>query len=233
MRDVDAEMPQEKDTTLGIDVAKWSYSIDFPKVAGSEKVKFHVNLWDFGGQKIYQGTHQIFFSDKSFYVLIADTREQKTDFSYWLNTVDQLGGDNSSLVIVLNKKFGHEQKFDESGYRNHFGKLIKEVVELDLKNDKTEIIGLQDTIKMSLKQLEGIGDLLPPSWVNIREDLLKEKENFIPFTRFQKICSDHEITEASMIHTLSGYFNRIGAFTHYIDDPLLQERIYLNSNWLV
>ncbi len=233
MRDVDAEMPQEKDTTLGIDVEKWSYSIDFPKVAGPGKVKFHVNLWDFGGQKIYQGTHQIFFSDKSFYVLIADTREQKTDFSYWLNTVDQLGGDNSSLVIVLNKKFGHEQKFDESGYRNHFGKLIKEVVELDLKNDRSKTIRLQDTIKMSLKQLEGIGDPLPPSWVNIREDLLKEKENFIPFTRFQEICSDHKITEVSMIHTLSGYFNRIGAFTHYIDDPLLQERIYLNSNWLV
>src|SRR5262249_25807750 len=37
----------------------------------------------------------------------------------------------------------------------------------------------------------------------------------------------------SMIRTLSGYFNRIGTFTHYIDDPLLQERVYLNSNWLV
>ena len=35
------------------------------------------------------------------------------------------------------------------------------------------------------------------------------------------------------IHTLSGYYSRIGAFTHYIDDSVLQDRIYLDSNWLV
>jgi GTPase SAR1 family protein len=233
MQNINAEMPQDKDTTLGIEVGKWNYSIDFPKMQQLGQVIFHVNLWDFGGQKVYQGTHQIFFSDKSFYVLIADTREQKTDFSYWLNTVEQLGGDNSFLIIVLNKKYGHEQKFDESGFRNHFGKLIKEVIELDLKDDKSRIYDLQDKVKMYLKQLPGIGDALPPSWVSIREDLLKEKVNFISFDRFREICSRHNIKEISMIHTLSGYFNRIGAFTHYIDDPILQERIYLNSNWLV
>ncbi|HYV95629.1 MAG TPA: COR domain-containing protein [Chitinophagales bacterium] len=233
MQNINSEMPHETDSTLGIEVSKWNYSIDFPKMPELNNTNFHVNLWDFGGQKIYQGTHQIFFSDKSFYVLIADTREQKTDFSYWLNTVEQLGGDNSPLIIVLNKKFGHEQKFDESGYRGHFGKIIKDVSELDLKNDKSKLHDLQDKIKMYLKQLPGIGDPLPPSWVSIREDLLKEKVNFISFDHFREICERYNIKEASMIHTLSGYFSRIGAFTHYIDDELLQERIYINSNWLV
>ena len=72
----------------------------------------------------------MFFSDKCFYVLIDDTREQKTDFSYWLNTVEQLGGENSSLIVVLNKKHGHTSNFDEIGYRGHFGKLIKDVIEI-------------------------------------------------------------------------------------------------------
>ena len=233
IRDVHAEMPREQDTTFGIEVGKWSFVTEFPNIPELGKVKFHVNLWDFGGQKIYQGTHQIFFTDKSFYVLVADTREQKTDFAYWLNTVEQLGGDNSSIIIVLNKKFGHEQKFDESGYENHFGNLIKEVIQIDLKNETNKIYELQDKIKMYLKQFPGIGDALPPSWVKIREELSKVKANFISFDQFREICFKYDISDNSLIQTLTGYFNRIGAFTHYSDDQLLQERIYINSNWLV
>ena len=232
MQDVNAKMPDQKDTTFGIDIGKWIYSLP-PHVNKGMGNNFHVNLWDFGGQKIYQGTHQIFFSDKSFYVLIADTREQKTDFSYWLNTVEQLGGENSSLVIILNKKFGHEQKLDESGYKSHFGKIIKDIVEIDLQNDPYKLTSLQEKIKCFLMELPGIGDPLPGSWVRIREDLSRISKNFISFDEFRSICKKHHIVNSSMIHTLSGYFNRVGAITHFIDDPLLQERIYLNSNWLV
>ncbi len=227
-----APLPKQSDTTLGIDITKWSYKIPFTKL-DLPSVNFHVNLWDFGGQKIYQGTHEIFFSDKSLYVLIADTREQKTDFAYWLNTIEQLGGEHSALLIVLNKKYGHEQKFDERGYRGHFGTLIKDVIELDLSSNYPQIRELQEKVKNALKQLPGIGDTLPLSWVGIREALYKEKANFISFDRFIEICKSHNIHSESTISTLSSYFNRIGVFTHYIRDSVLQERIYLNSNWLV
>ena len=131
--DANAKMPKARDTTLGIAVDQWSYRIRFSKFPDLGEALFHVNLWDFGGQKIYRGTHQIFFSDKSFYVLVADTREQGTDFSYWLNTVLQLAGEDSGILILLNKKYGHEAKFDETGFRSHFGRIIKDVFELDLK----------------------------------------------------------------------------------------------------
>lgn len=230
IRNAEAAMPEDADTTLGIEVDTWNYSIPFSEHGD---VQFHVNLWDFGGQNIYRGTHQIFFSDKSYYVLVVDSRKEGADFSYWLNTVEQLAGDDSKVLILLNRKFGREIRFDERGYRGHFGKIIKEVFELDLQNDMTKIPDLQDTVKLHLKQLPGIGDPLPPSWVQIREDLLKEKVNFITFDRFREICAAYDITDASVIRTLSGYFSRIGAFTHYIDDDVLRERIYLNSNWLV
>ncbi len=232
LQKIDAELPEEKDTTLGIDVCQWSYEIEFKKIPGMNNAQFHVNLWDFGGQKIYQGTHQIFFSDKSLYVLLADTREQKTDFSYWLNTVEQLGGENSALVIVLNKKYGHEVKFDE-GYKGRFGNVIKDVVSLDLKHNTPGMQQLQDIIKLRLKQLDGIGDPLPPSWVKIREALSREKENFISFDHFKIICKKYKITDTVSLKTVSGYFSRIGAITHYYDDDVLRERVYLKSNWLV
>lgn len=233
IKNTKASMPDERDTTIGISVDKWFFETDYHRNEALENIKFYVNLWDFGGQKIYQGTHQIFFTEKSFYVLIADTREQKTDFSYWLNTVEQLGGEDSSVIIVLNKKFGHEQEFDETGYRNQFGKIIKEVITLDLKDDELKIMALQNKLKLHLINLPGIGDALPPSWVAIREDLLKEKENFISFEKFRTICSERSVADFSTIETLSRYFHRLGVFTHYIDDEVLLDRIYLNSNWLV
>lgn len=229
IKNAEAAMPKEKDTTLGIDVDTWNYQIQLPDHTDTT---FHVNLWDFGGQNIYRGTHQIFFSDKSYYVLVADSRKEGTDFSYWLNTVEQLAGDDSAVLILLNKKFGRGIRFDERGFRGHFGNIIKEVFEIDLQNDPAKMQVLQDMVKLHLRQLPGIGDQLPASWVQIRKELLKEKKNFISFDRFHEICEASEITDPSVIRTLSGYFSRIGAFTHYIDDDLLRERIYLNSNWL-
>ncbi|WP_324673085.1 COR domain-containing protein [Hymenobacter sp. GOD-10R] len=230
IQDVNAPLPKEKDTTLAIDIWKWKYRIDFRSLG---KVVFNVNIWDFGGQRIYHGTHQMFFGEKSFYVLVAETREQNTNFSYWLNTIDQLGGDNSSLIIILNKKYGHEQKFDEVGYKSHFGSLIKEVIHLDLANDISSVIDLQEKVKFYMKQLPEIGDALPPSWVKIRNKLSDRIEHFISFDEFRYICKEYNIEDSKIINTLSSYFNRIGVITHYIDDLLLQERVYLNSNWLV
>ena len=233
VRNPDAQMPKDKDTTRGIEIHKWNFKTLFLVEDKNTQVNFNVNLWDFGGQKLYQGTHQIFFSDKSYYVLVDATREQATDFSYWLNTLQQLAGQDSSVLILLNIKYGHVPTFDHRGYKAHFGDIIKDVFALDLSKDKKELLMLQGMVKNHLKQLPEIGNRLPASWVEIRKDLSNEKSNFISFDRFRSICAKYDITDASMIRTLSGYYTRIGAFTHFLDDPLLRDRIYLNSNWLV
>ena len=233
IRDPEADLPKNKDTTRGIEVHTWNFNTTFPINGNKTEITFNVNLWDFGGQKLYQGTHQIFFSDKSYYVLVDATREQATDFSYWLNTVQQLAGNDSSVLILQNIKHGHVPSFDRRGYSGHFGKIIKDVVALDLSKDQKKLLLLQEMVKNHLKQLPEIGNELPGSWVGIRQDLTTLTEKFITFDRFRGICKKYDITDASMIRTLSGYYTRIGAFTHYLNDPLLRDRIYLNSNWLV
>ena len=131
-------MPAHSDTTRGIDVETWRFECDHQREDKTHKVNFHVNLWDFGGQELYRGTHQMFFSDKSYYVLLADTRKQGNDYSYWLNTVEQLAGEGSSVLILLNEKYGHKVDFDENGYLGRFGKIIKGVRSLDLSSDDRE-----------------------------------------------------------------------------------------------
>lgn len=231
-----AIMPKLAETTQGIDIYKWNFNVtkdEFPKLIDLKmnKTKFYLNLWDFGGQAIYHGTHQFFFSKNSLYVLLADTREQKTDFNYWLLTIEQFAGD-SPLMIVLNKREGHIWQIDETGYRSRYGKIIKEIITANLSNPK-EIPQLQKSIKFWLEKLPQIGDKLPASWVNIREGLNKENKSFVSFDRFKEICNTHEIFKPKDIDLLSRYYDNIGVITHFIDDPVLQERVYLDSNWLV
>ncbi|MDP8211604.1 MAG: leucine-rich repeat domain-containing protein [Candidatus Stygibacter australis] len=232
LQNADAKLPEEEDTTLGIDVGDWEFEFE-DKVHGNVKRTFYVNLWDFGGQKIYRGTHQIFFCNKTFYVLIDDTRENKTDFTYWLNSAEQFAGESSFLLIIFNIKEEHAPVFDESGYKSRFSKLIKDIISVDLRNDHDAVIKMQKKVIDLLQELPGIGDPLPPSWIKIRKDLLDVKEKYISFDKFKEICQKYKITGESEIVTLSAYLNRIGVFTHFIEDDLLCDRIFLDSNWLV
>jgi len=231
IQDENKDLPKDDDTTLGIDVSKWSFNIEHP-VRG--KHTMYANLWDFGGQKLYQGTHQIFFSTKSFYVLLDDTREEKTDFAFWLNTVELLAGEDSKLLIVINKKHTHVPQIDENGLKARFGNLINDFYTVDLKNDKERIVLLQKKVKLMIEELPGIGDPLPASWVNIRNDLFELKDNYISYDRYYEICKKNK-TDLSFVNlnSLSEYFNRIGVFTHYYNDSLLKNRVYLNSDWLL
>ena len=97
-------------------------------------------------RKFYRGTHQIFFSAKSYYVLVLDTREQGTDIAFWLNTIQQIGGYDSSVLILINEKHGRTLNFDEKGYRGHFGTIIKDVLKIDLANDHDRLVSLQETV---------------------------------------------------------------------------------------
>ncbi len=229
MQNPKALLPKDKDTTLGIDVKKWIFDVAH-RTRGEQTM--YANLWDFGGQQIYQGTHQIFFSSKSFYVLLHDTREEKTDFAYWLNTVEQLAGDDSKLLIVQNKKHEHVSKLDKNALLGRFGDLIVGFSELDIKHEADQVLALQEKLKQYLLDLPNIGDKLPASWVRIHKVLYDLQDNFISYDRYLEICRK-EKANIQELDLLSDYFNRIGVFTHYYDDSVLKQRVFLNSNWLV
>ncbi len=226
LQNKNAQMPKPSDTTLGIEVYKYQFNL-------KNQDNFYTKLWDFGGQDIYHGTHQFFFSDKSLYVLLADTREQKTDFAYWLNTVEQLTNVDSPLIIVFNKKEKHTWELDdEYGYKRRFGNVFREIINVDLSNS-AEIPEMQAKIQKEIASLPQIGYILPNSWVNIRHDLNKINEKYISLEKFREICKQNQVKNPKVIKTISKLFANIGVFTHFIDEETnLKDIIFLDSNWL-
>ena len=220
------KMPDASETTLGIDVYKYQFKF-------KNQDDFYTKLWDFGGQDIYHGTHQFFFSNRSLYVLISDARDQKTDFNYWLNTIEQLTGEDSPLVVLFNKKEGRSwQLDDEHGLKRRFPGMLKKIINIDLSKPE-EIPSLQQAVQEQISSLPQIGYRLPTAWVNIRTQLSKLTDKYIYYNEFRKICKKNKITSPKVIEIISKLFTNIGVFTHFIDEETnLQDIIFLDSNWL-
>ncbi|MFK7950026.1 MAG: COR domain-containing protein, partial [Saprospiraceae bacterium] len=245
IKDNNADLPKDKETTLGINSEPWFFEIsseDIDKaidkplknkkaINAIKEQGFRVNRWDFGGQEIYHSTHQFFLSHRSFYVLLADTREQKTDFNYWLNIAEQRSGE-SPLMVVLNEKHGHTWTIDEYGFKQRFP-FYKETYNLNLAevNDFTKLELLRDKVKDYVLNLPHIGDTLPANWVQIRLNLSSLNEKYISLDKFREICKEHDISKIDDILTMSQYFHDIGVFIHFHNNSILKNRIFLDANW--
>lgn len=248
-----AKLPDAKDRTYGVEITPLNFYIlqrFKDRLTDLNQDKLHVKCWDFGGQKIYHGTHQIFFNEETCYVFVADKAESALDFHYWFNTIELYAGRNAQVFVVMNQKYGFKEIFPINEYDSIFP-FIKDHSNLDLCTEYDEsdpqegqvnrqknaanieqIIDLQGRIISKIHDLPFIGKPLSATYVDIRDELNRIDKNFINFSDFIKICTDHGLT-ISEVETISKYFNRIGAITHFYDDDFLRERVYLNSDWLV
>jgi internalin A len=223
--DKNAPMPDEKDSTAGIDVSQWSFEIDSSK--GPRNMR--VNVWDFGGQSIYKATHRFFLSNRVLYILLTDGRKEDTDFNYWLNLAEMFGGD-SPLVIVMNIKEGREYNIPMNILRGRFANL-KDEVRLDLKEIDKNYDVLINKLKHHISELPHIGTKLPESWTLIRKDIEQIEDKYIYHSQFFAICEKHGVTELDTILQISQFFHDIGVFLHFQDSPQLGKILFLKNSW--
>ncbi len=208
-------------TTEGLDVIKWSFQLDHQQ-------EFRVNIWDFGGQEIYHATHQFFLTKRSLYTLVVDTRQEDTDFYYWLKIVELLSN-NSPLLIIKNEKQDRKREINERALRGQFTNL-KETLATNLKTNR----GLEQVItniKYYISNLDHIGQALPKTWVQVRKFLENDSRNYIFIQEYLTICENNGFTRLEDKLQLSGYLHDLGVCLHFQDDSLLKKTIILKPEW--
>jgi len=230
-----AALPKEEDSTKGIEVVKFRFPLqpeDLTDLQHPEKLKkgsFCLNIWDFGGQEIYKATHRFFLSRRSIYALIADNRNENTDFNYWLHIVEMFGGD-SPLLIVLNEKFQRKRNLDVSSMRQRFVNIC-EVLDVDFaEEDKTRLMRLEKAIRYYVSLLPHIGSMVPSRWRVIRDLIDNDNRNTLTLDEYLYICLQQGVNRENALF-LSQYFHDIGVFLHFQDDELLNRTIFLKPNW--
>jgi internalin A len=208
-------------STEGIDVLHF----DFDHPSGNP---FRINLWDFGGQEIYHATHQFFLTKRSLYLLVADTRQDNTDFNYWLEVVELLS-EASLTLIVKNEKQERPCQVNENQLRGRFPNLEK-ILPTNLATNRglPEILA---AVRHHISQLPHIGTPLPITWVNVRKALEDDPRNYINQDEFLILCDTQGFKRHEDKLQLSGYLHDLGVCLHFQDDAVLEEIVILKPEW--
>jgi internalin A len=208
-------------STEGIDVLRF----DFLHPSGNT---FRTNIWDFGGQEIYHATHQFFFTKRSLYVLVSDTRQDNTDFNYWLEVVELLS-EASPCIIVKNEKQDRPCQVNENQLRGRFPNLEK-ILPTNLSSNRglSEILA---AVQHHISQLPHIGQPLPKSWVRVRAALESDTRSYITQVEFLNLCDTHGFKRREDKLQLSGYLHDLGVCLHFQDDPILKNWVILKPEW--
>lgn len=233
LQDEDCKMPEECETTKGIDI----HELNFTTKAGNE---FVINLWDFGGQEIYHSTHQFFLTKRSLYILVDDTRKDDKSihdpsFNYWLQTVDLFGA-GSPLLIVQNEKGGRSKALDIGGMKSRFGEMIKNDPYPTNLLTKKGLAEVKEAIFKEVQKLPHVGHTLPKKWIEIRNVLLKKEQeglSYISLREYYEICKSYGIPEKKRALWLSKYLHDLGMFLHFQDEKagVLKKTIVLKNSW--
>jgi internalin A len=234
LNNADCELPAQEDTTRGIDVEAYYFPInptDFPDA--SQHVpdrKFRLNIWDFGGQEIYKATHRFFLSNRAVYLLVADSRNEDTDFKYWLHIVEIFGG-NSPLLIIINEKHGRSRVVDTAGLKGSFGNII-DTLKVDLQaSDKQRLHHIKAFVELLATGLSHIGSVVPAKWTIIREAIVADARSMMTVQEYLALCKENGIPKQADALVLSQYFHDIGVFLHFQEDAVLKHRIFLKPTW--
>ena len=227
LKDSNADLPKESETTRGIDIEDWEI-----KLLKNKKVA-DIHIWDFGTQSIYKATHRFFLTQRSFYIVVVDARKEVADFNYWMHTIE-LFGEDSPVIIVINEMGNRKKKFNYNNLLNRFQNL-KGKYEVNLDEIDSRFDFLVEELKYGIGNLPHIGDPVPIRWKKIREELkdLKEKKKVISKKEYKKICIKNNIKVKYRQEILCEFFHDLGVFLHFPNDDVLCQHIFLDNEWIL
>ncbi len=224
---------QEHDTTHGIDIREIQAS---DPASGTELT---LNSWDFGGQRVYRPTHQLFFSSPAVYLVVWKPREgpQQGFVEEWIKLIKHRAPDAKILVVATHGGPGARQPDID---RQELWDLFSKETVLDFFHVESNptidgrrhgIAELKDAIACTAAQLPEVGRSVPKRWQEVREILEDHPAAYLPRQKVLDLCAEQgmEADEAQLFLTLE---HRLGHLIHYAHDKALQDIVVLKPSWL-
>jgi Leucine-rich repeat (LRR) protein len=199
-----------------------------------------LNGWDFGGQRVYRPTHQLFFSAPAVYLVVWKPREgpQQGFVKEWIRLVKHREPDAKILVVATHGGPGQRQPdVDRQEIWDLFGRdTVLDFFHVDSKPDEKTgerggIAELKDAIARVAASLPEMGRTVPARWQYAREALKQKAVAYLPLEQVLDVCRElkMEDDEARDFVRIS---HRLGHLIHYEHDPVLQDIVVLKPDWL-
>ncbi|HLE89910.1 MAG TPA: COR domain-containing protein, partial [Anaerolineales bacterium] len=224
---------QEHDTTHGIEIKP--IKLTHP----DNQTEITLNGWDFGGQRVYRPTHQLFFSAPAVYLVVWKPREgpQQGFVKEWIKLVKHREPDAKILVVATHG--GPQQRqpdIDRQELWDLFGReTVADFFFVDSKPDahgnRKGIDELKLAIARLAAQLPEVGRSVPKSFQDIRLALGAKGVPYLPLDEVLAICHAFNMDDevARLFITIS---HRLGHLTHYENDPTLHDIVIIRPDWL-
>lgn len=200
-----------------------------------------VNIWDFAGQEITHQTHQFFLSKRSLYFLVIDAQSEDNAFQIynWLSTIKTFAGDDSPIVIIVNKiDCNKSYIFDEELYNSEFN--IVNVIYSSAKNNSFQknngdFINLNKLVNETSKKIAGLDFLIPINWLDIKNHIESDcyvDKDIMELGEFENLCIDRNVSNFSDQKLLLSLLNQIGTVVAYVEHERLNIIQIINPTWL-
>lgn len=223
----------EHDTTHGIEIKS-------VKVTDPDKgTEITLNGWDFGGQRVYRPTHQLFFSAPAVYLVVWKPREgpEQGFVKDWIRLVKHREPEAKILVVATHGGPGQRQPdVNREDFWELFGhdtliNFFHVESKPDEKDERHGVAELKDAIARVAASLPEMGRTVPAQWQQAREALKQSGAAYLPLEQVLEICREHEMDdeEARLFVTIS---HRLGHLIHYEHDPTLRDIVVLKPDWL-
>jgi GTPase SAR1 family protein len=198
-----------------------------------------LNGWDFGGQRVYRPTHQLFFSAPAVYLVVWKPREgrQQGFVEEWIRLVKHREPEAKILVVATHG--GPQQRQPDIDRQELWDLFGKETVldfffvesKPDEKGERRGIEALKQAIARVAATLPEMGRSVPKRWQEVREALEQTEAAYLPLERVLELCRAHQMDdeEARLFVTIE---HRLGHLIHYQNDPALRDIVVLKPDWL-
>jgi hypothetical protein len=227
------EWVEGRDTTHGIEIKPVKVT---DPASGTE---ITLNGWDFGGQRVYRPTHQLFFSAPAVYLVVWKPREgpQQGFVKEWIKLVKHREPEAKVLVVATHGGPGARQPdIDRQELWDLFGR--DRVIDFFFVDSKPQesgecpgIVELRDAIARVAAGLPEVGRSVPKRWQEAREALKNNGAPYLPLDEVLALCGGLKMDddEARLFVTVS---HRLGHLIHYEHDPALKDIVVLKPDWL-
>lgn len=213
--------------TPGISIEQWEYQY----LHNNTLRDFTINFWDFGGQEIYHATHQFFLTKRTVYLLVWewDERKSETDMNLmrWLYMIQSFAGD-SPVILVMNKMEKGVKEINQEIYKEKFPN-IRTFLKVSAW-EGTNIPLLIKEIQEAVNKLPNIGEQIPATWLELREQIAKHPENYISFKSFAKLAEKCELLKEDF-KVAAKFYHELGIIL-FFDKPILKNTIFLKPDWV-
>lgn len=188
--------------------------------------------WDFGGQEIYQATHQFFLTQRSVYLLVWNARlgVEACRLPFWLETISAHAPDAKVLLIATHRDLWQTPAINLPAYQQHY----PQIVGLCSISNKTwdGLDDLKGQIAAAAVVTPFVGQQWPKSWVEAEQSLLARPEHHLDQADFLVACRQHKIMDEMERETFGRYLHDLGKILYFHDDPMLRTLVVLKPNWI-